>query len=157
MIKIILPFIALVLTACATKSKSIPEVDPVRNVTIEAEATEIYQLSRQWIVENFRSTKSVIALEDKSINRLVANGSFEDHCMLYGASTTTKKTCEKFNKPMKPLDFVIQIDASDGGMRYEVTAVTFDGEEVAYKVLQHARYDALEFAIDIKEYVRNNM
>lgn len=155
--KIILAMISIALTACATKTGSIPEVDPVRVVTIEAEATEILRLSRQWIIENFQSEKSVIEQEDKSMNKLVANGSLEDRCMLYGGSTTTKETCEQFQKPMKPLDFVIKIDATDGSMRYEVTAVTFDGGGVTYNVLQHARYDVLGFAIDIKEYVHNNL
>ena len=60
-------FAAAVLTACATTTSTpFTGPDPEQIFEVSSDAAGIYQGSRQWITENFKSANDVIQYQDES-------------------------------------------------------------------------------------------
>jgi len=104
-----------------------PYTGPVPERIIELEsasADEIFQGSRQWIAENFKSANAVIQYQDQATNTVIGRGRSDNiMCRLpdgryQSLADTHKAQCWA----LVNLEFVLKVEAKTGRMR--VTAPT---------------------------------
>jgi len=163
--KILLAALILTLSGCKTLA-SIPAYDappPSRVVEVpNASASEIYEGSRQWIAENFRSANNVIQYQDTATNTVIGNG-------ISGSMICTNFMTDKayLKPPCTPLNttanFTLKIEAKDGRMRLSVPNVSLSypgtqygpartdpGNSISYPIVAEA---VLDYGEGIRDYV----
>jgi len=106
---LLLTIISLIFTGCASTEKvENPSADIEKVFEIDLEKNQIYDLSLQFIAENFKSAKAVLEYQDREAGRIIGNG-----------STTITTNDLTFGYHSYPADFTMIIDARDN--RYRVT------------------------------------
>lgn len=80
------------------------------------DAQTLYQSSRQWIAENFRSAKAVIQYEDKDTQTVIGNGTSQ-YCYDFGALKKSQGIC--LASPITA-SYTLKVEAKDGRMRISV-------------------------------------
>ena len=160
---------ALVLTACASGPPTDPYNGPPAQQVFQVpgvNAEQLYEGSRQWIAENFKSAKSVIEYESRDTLTIIGNGRSADNvaCLSFGVENLElDSTC------MHPvsMEFTLKVEAKDGRMRLSVPNLSLyraayinsynsggdwsqPAGEVAYPVLSKR---VLNYGDDIAAYV----
>lgn len=80
--KIILASIMLILGGCAGM-QPVSESDMTFDRVVESKGSSkdvIYESTKMWIAENFRSAKAVLEYEDKEAGKIIGNGSIKYPC-----------------------------------------------------------------------------
>lgn len=114
--------VVLVLSACATGTAQPPYSGPAAMKVVEVPGknqAEIYEGARQWIAENFKSSKAVIEYESRDTFTVIGNAKSADvvACVSWGIiKTTFDATC------MHPASmlYTMKVESKDGRMRISV-------------------------------------
>lgn len=151
--KIILPIDS------ATNMITYQEVVKVEGATKD----ELYVRAREWFARSFKSSKSVIQMEDKEAGKIIGKGSSS------GLYTVLMSTV-----PYK-LDFTVSITVKEGRYRYEISP--FDTQNssseglysiytaedkgmkysIAKKVVPHIHSIGMSLSNGIKEFMQQNI
>lgn len=115
-----LSFLLLLTPPISTEAKQPPLTEDERTIiqVFDAEGASkeaIFQASKMWIAENFKSAKAVIEFEDADSGTIVGNGAIAYPC-------TGGWTCRMRAESWK-VTFTMKLEAKDGRFRLSFTNV----------------------------------
>jgi hypothetical protein len=114
---------AIGLPGCASSADFVMLDQPIAKVyEVKADKVRIFNVSRQWVAENFRSARAVVEYEDKDAGTLIGNGSIPYPCV-----DVSSWNCATLRQSVT-LQFTMRLDSKDDRFRLEFTNLRVKSE-----------------------------
>lgn len=154
------------LSACATTSTPYTGPDPEKIIEVSSDSAGIYQGSRQWIAENFKSANDVIQYQDESTATVIGRGRSKKLCRLpsfefVAISTTSAAQC----LAVFDVEFVLKVEAKEQRMRVTIPTISVISPRSQYssggtspaskEVVEAIGPELLAFGDEIKAYIES--